>query len=193
MRRLTAWIFTLSIVCSVPLLAAQNASAPQPNQSLSLGKLARKLRAERKTEGKKPVAVFTNDNLPKSGSMNTVEVSNGAASTSAQSASSAENSTGKHGQEYFSNKAQKIRNDLNMHQRELAVLQQKLSQSQMNYYSSPQKTLEQESGPQFQSDVDKLKKEIAAKQEQIASDQKAMEDLRDELRRDGGKPGWIRE
>lgn len=190
MRKPLTIVFILSMGCSTGLRAAQSSTS---DQMPSLGALARKLRAERKEEGKKPVAVFTNDNIPTSGSLGTVEVSNGSASASASSGPNAETGSGsEHGQKYFSKKAKAIRGNLDMHQRELAVLEQKLSQSQMVYYSNPQKTLEQESGPQFQSANNKLKKEIDAKKQQVADDQKAMEDLQDELRRDGGDPGWIR-
>jgi hypothetical protein len=190
-RKLIASIFALGLAsAAVPLAAQSNAKTQTP----SLGELARKLKAERKEEGKKPVAVYTNDNLPKNGSLDTVEVTGAAPSTAgrAEAAAAPTPASEKHGEAYFSKKAKAIRDDLNMHERELSVLKQKLSQSQMVYYQDPQKTLEQESGPKFQSDINKLRKEIADKQQQINSDHQAMEDLQQELRRDGGDPGWIR-
>jgi hypothetical protein len=42
------------------------------------------------------------------------------------------------------------------------------------------------------SDVYKLQDQIANKKAQIAADQEAIEDLREQLRREGGDAGWLR-
>lgn len=189
MRKLIACIFVLTLATPLIPLAAQTTSG----QTESLGALARKLKAQRKEEGKKPAAVFTNDSIPKTGSMDTVEVSSGTNSKSEQPASGKSKAASEdHGEAYFSKKAKSIRDDMSMHERELKVLQQQASQAQINYYPNPQTTLEQESGPKFQSKVNDLQKKIDEKKQQIAKDQKALDDIQQELRRDGGNPGWIR-
>ena len=41
-------------------------------------------------------------------------------------------------------------------------------------------------------DIDKLTADIDAKKQQIADDEKAIDDLHDQLRHEGGDPGWLR-
>ena len=76
--------------------------------------------------------------------------------------------------------------------RQLDGLRQQLGLAQTQYYPDPQKTLEQESTPAFQADLDKLRAKIAGTEKALADDQKALDDLQQELRRAGGNPGWIR-
>lgn len=78
---------------------------------------------------------------------------------------------------------------LETHQRELGVLQQKLGQNKMQYYNDPNKSLQQQYSRQ---DIDKLKSEIDAKQLDVDADNKAIDDLHDKLRHEGGDPGWLR-
>jgi len=175
-------------------------SAPARGQKAggtpSLGEVARELKAEREKQKQKPVAVYTNDNLPSAGlgEIGTDQTAESAktkgppAGTSAPAAGPSEG----HGEKYFRSKADEVRARMKFHRRQLAVLQQQLGLAKMQYYPDPQKTLEQESTPAFQSDVDKLNSKIADTQKAIADDQKAMDDLQVELRREGGDPGWIR-
>ena len=154
------------------------------------------MKAQREKEKQKPVAVFTNDNLPSGGSLGiaTVSLEKSAKEKAqangkgiAQAAPSKE-----HGEKYFRSKVEKIRSRMRFHQRQLAVLKQQLGLARMQYYPDPQKTLEQESTPAFQKDVDKLRAKIANVEKAVTDDQKAMDDLQQELRREGGSPGWIR-
>ena len=177
------------------------ASSPARGQDAtrvpSLGEVARRLKAEREKEKEKPVVVFTNDNLPSQGSLGiaSVRLEKGvkeegqAKETRAAQADRSE----KHDEKYFRSKAEKIRSRMDFHQRQLAVLKQQLGLARMQYYPDPQKTLEQESTPAFQSDVDKLRAKIASAEKAVADDQKAMDDLQQELRRERGDPGWIRQ
>jgi hypothetical protein len=41
-------------------------------------------------------------------------------------------------------------------------------------------------------DINKFTTDIDAKKQQIADDEKAIEDLRDQLRHEGGDPSWLR-
>lgn len=197
----------LAVAIGLALAGSALAQAePQTNTSTtpSLGDLARKLRAERKQENVKPKAVFTNDNLPARPPEEKLTVASGISSSPSESkqAQTGKETAGKtasgppaeeaHGEKYFREKADDIRTRLELHQRELSVLEQKLSQGEMQFYIDPQKTLEQTSTPKVNSDVNKLRSAIDNKKQQIADDEKAMDDLRDQLRRDGGDPGWIR-
>jgi len=175
----------------------RQAAAQQATSSPSLGELARKLRAQRK-QAPQNAKVFTNDNLPTSSHSDKSTEASGTAATPAQSGgpepstAEAKSSSGGHDEAYFRKRAKELRDQLALHQRELSVLEQKLGQGQIAYYPDPQKTLQQASTPAFYSDENKLRDEIQKKKDQIAEDQKALDDLTDQLRRQGGDPGWIR-
>ncbi len=100
-----------------------------------------------------------------------------------------ESSEGKHGEKYFRTRSSDLRAQLELHQRQLKVLSQKLDQNEMQFYSDPNKMLQQQYS---RSDVNKLTQEIQQKREEIAADEEAIEDLRTQLRREGGDPGWLR-
>ncbi len=187
-----ACVFLVGLI----LVVSSPARGQAPTTVPSLGEVARQLKAERAKEKQKPVAVFTNDNLPSRGPMEiesarleekAKEKEQAKGESVAQAAESAE-----HGEEYFRSKADKIRSRMEFQQRQLAVLKQQLGLAKMQYYPDPQKTLEQESTPAFQTDLDKLRTKIANAEKAIDDDQKAMDDLQQELRREGGDPGWIR-
>ena len=143
-----------------PMAFGQEAGAPQ-----SLGEIARQLKATREKQKQKPVAVYTNDNLPRHESLGEV------AGDMEEDSETKGQATGKtapgkvaseaHGEKYFRAKAEKIRSQMEFHKRQLAVLQQQLGLASMQYYPDPQKTLEQESTPAFQTDVGKLRTKIA--------------------------------
>ena len=97
--------------------------------------------------------------------------------------------SGAHDEAWYREQAAAIRNRLDIHQRELNVLEQKLSQGEMQFYDDPNKTLQQEFS---RKDVDNLAQDIEKKKEQIAADEQAMTDLQDQLRREGAPSGWLR-
>jgi hypothetical protein len=94
-----------------------------------------------------------------------------------------------HDEKYYRTKMKELTAQRELHQRQLSVLQQKDSQNQMQFYTNPQKTLMQEFS---RTDINKLTSEIDKKKAEIAADEDAMDALRDQLRRDGGDPGWLR-
>jgi hypothetical protein len=188
------------VICSsligLMLLAGAPASGQESGTARSLGEIARQLKAERDKEKQKPVAIYTNDNLPTEGSLGiaALKLEEGAQKKEQAAGKNAPAATGpeEHGKKYFRAMADKIRSRMEFHQRQLAVLQQQLGLARMQYYPNPQKTLEQESTPAFQTDVNKLRSKITNAEKAVADDQKAMDDLQVELRREGGDPGWIR-
>lgn len=95
----------------------------------------------------------------------------------------------RHDEKYYRSQMAEIQHRLDTHKRELEVLQQKSGLNQTQFYTDPNKTLQQEF---TRTDINKLNDDIAKKKEQIAKDEKDMDDLRDQLRREGGNPGWIR-
>jgi hypothetical protein len=198
LRRLLAVATVALAVSGVGQLFAQSQgeSAAGP----SLGDFARQQKAQREKTAKKPAKEFSNDNLPArpaaagltvaaemsaEGEEKTTEASEASEAATTESAPA-------HDEKYYREEMSKLRARLEMHRRQLSVVEQKLSQGDMQYYADPQKTLEQSSTPSFYSDVNKLRDEIAKRQQDVADDERAMEDLRDQLRREGAPPGWLR-
>jgi hypothetical protein len=168
------------------------------DRTSSLGTLAHQLRADRADAAKKAVKVFTNDNLPPRPPGEGLTAASGISSSptppaqvqpGGSSAAKPAPDGEAHDQKYYREEKTKISDALEIHRRELTVLQQKLAQNDMQYYPDPNKTLQQEF---TRSDINKLNDQIEKKQQQIAADEKALDDLRDQLRREGGDPGWLR-
>jgi hypothetical protein len=181
-----SFVLGLVLVC----LAAGVGYAQQNSDAndTSLGDIARALKAKKAKEPK-PVKVFTNDNInaPKDGGTGSSTKSaekSPAAPSPAPAAPAAS-----HDEKYYRTQMSTLQQQLEVHQRELNVLQQKLGQNQMQYYPDPQQSLQQQ---YTRDDVNKLTADIDAKKQQVANDEKAMEDLRDQLRHEGGDPGWLR-
>ncbi|PYV16262.1 MAG: hypothetical protein DMG21_12165 [Acidobacteria bacterium] len=158
-------------------------AAAQSTQFGSLGDLARKLREEKTKSATKSVKVYTNDNIPKNVVIGVAPMP--VVETAAPQASAGEI----HDEKYYRKAKQEIVDRKQMHERELEVLQQKLGQNNMQFYADPNKSLQQEYS---RTDITKLQEDIDKKKAQIADDDKALSDLEDQLRREGGEPGWLR-
>jgi len=165
-------------------LAQQTSNAPD----VSLGDIARQLKRE-KAKAPKPVLIITNDNIETSKAARPGSGVSSAEKKPVESASKTAESAQVHDEMYFRSRLGSLQDQLETHKRELAVLQQKLGQNAMQYYADPNKSLMQEYS---RSDIDKLTAEIDAKKQQIADDEKAILDLHDQLRREGGDPAWLR-
>ena len=146
-----------------------------------MGEKARELKAQQAQQSK-PAKVFTNDNIP---------TGSGGISVIGPEASTAtpEGTPAEHDEHYYRKTMSGLQAKLELDQRQLAVLQQQLSLNQLQYYPDPNKTLHQEYS---RSDIHKLQEEIEAKQQDIKSDEEAISDLRAQLQREGGDPGWLR-
>jgi hypothetical protein len=203
MRRLLIASIFAFLIFSVELCLGQT---PQDRTAApSLGDLARQLRAERPKADQK-AKVFTNDNLLTRAAEESPTAAAGtgaaaseekgakpsgstAAKEEAKGESKAESSTGAHDEKYYRARMSELQARLEVDRRELSVLQQKLSENDMQYYADPNKGLQER---YTRSDINKGQTAIQKKQEEIAADEKAIEDLRDQLRREGGDPGWLR-
>lgn len=189
MKRPAIFSALFVLFASFPLALSQ--SQGQPPQEPSLGELARKVRAKRAKEGTKPVKVYTNENIPAGPGGISVVGGSGAAANGGEPATGqyVSGATEKRGEEYYRRTMSKLKARLDTDQRELAVLQQKLNLNEVQYYPDPQKTLLQQYS---RSDINKLRGEVEQKQQAIAADEKAISDLENQLRREGGEPGWLR-
>ena len=207
-----ARVLTMALVLG---LGTGIALGQNSTSSVPLGDLARQLKAQRaKPQAKSKV--FTNDDLAalppsdehsaaspaksssttakeaKSGEKPAKETSGNEAGKESAKAPPAETGEQTHGEKYYREHMGKLQDRLQIDQRELSVLEQKLGQNQMQYYPDPNKGLLQESGPTAMSDIHKLQDQIDKKKAEIAADQQAIDDLREQLRREGGDAGWLR-
>jgi hypothetical protein len=202
MARISTIALGLGLALGTGIAPAQNSTTSVP-----LGDLARQLKAQRaKSEEKSKV--FTNDDLatlppsPAKPSTTTKEAKPGEKPAGKASGDEAEKESAKappaetgeetHGEKYYREHMSKLQDRLQIDQRELSVLEQKLGQNQMQYYPDPNKGLLQESGPTALSDIHKLQDQIDKKKAEIVADQEAIDDLREQLRREGGDAGWLR-
>ena len=191
-------VFVLFMVTSV---MAEDRPAPAANPSL--GDMARQERAKRmKAMQEKSVRIWTNDNMPArpasgggvsvAGQMSPQASSQeptAPAASAETAAGSEESASGEHDESYYRKRMSELQARQETHERQLSVLQQKQSQNQMQYYNDPNKTLQQEYS---RSDINKAGDEVTKKQQEITDDQKAIDDLRDQLRREGHPAGWLR-
>ena len=186
--RVKGFVLGMVFFCLAAATAYPQQKANNNNNDSSLGDIARQLKTQKSKEPK-PVMVITNDNIAGR------KDDGGGVTTAAPAKNSADNSAGAsgapkgHDEAYFRSRLSKLQDQLETHKRELNVLQQKLGQNQMQYYPDPNKTLQQEYS---RSDINALTDKIDAKKQQIADDEKAIDDLHDQLRHEGGDPGWLR-
>ena len=176
-----------------------SASATQAAQQQddSLAAAARRAR-EQKKEPAKPAKVFDNDNIPAQGGISAVgavkpetgpvagtalevQAAKGSAAAAGKSATGDEKSWRKR----FSD----LRNKLETDKQELEVLQRELGVITVQYYSDPNKALQQDL---TRADINDKTAKIETKKKKIKADQQAITDAEDELRRSGGDPGWAR-
>ncbi|PWT87198.1 MAG: hypothetical protein C5B56_11040 [Proteobacteria bacterium] len=74
-------------------------------------------------------------------------------------------------------------------EKELAILQREAGKTLVQYYSDPQKALAEQYS---RKDVNDKDTQIAAKQKEIEHLKQQLSDMEDELRKEGGDPGWAR-
>jgi hypothetical protein len=151
----------------------------------SLADVARALQEQRAKENLKDVPLYTNDNLPK-GTAGVGLIGSSNSSASASENEKAGSARAEQELAYLRYKLNLAQQQLQMHQREVAVLQQQLSQSSMQYYPNPNDTLFQEYS---RRDINKLTDALHQKQRQVADDQKEIEDLQDQIQRTQGSLG----
>jgi chromosome segregation ATPase len=82
-----------------------------------------------------------------------------------------------------------LRHKVEQDQQNLGLLQRELGELNTQFYGDPNKQLQQQLS---RSDIDAKTAEIDKAKDQLASDQKAVDDAQDDLRASGGDSGWGR-
>jgi len=164
----------------------QSQAQAGPAAQDSLAEAARKAR-EQKKETPKTAKTFTNDNLPTEGGISTVgdkaaTPSNEATATPAGGQTATDEKT-------WRSKFASLRHKLEQDQAHLDVMQRELGQLNVQFYSDPTKTMQQEL---TRTDINNKVADIDKMKSQIEADQQAISDAEDDLRKSGGDPGWAR-
>jgi len=176
---------------SAGLLAAQQQTSDQSSNAQSLGDVARQVRKESKNEPKS-AKTFTNDDVEaiKAGGISTVGAkpsappAQNAATAAAKPSTPAEPAKG---EEYWKKRFSEARQKLALAEKELDIMQRELNLNQMQYYSDPNKSLQQQNN---REEINEKTKQIDDKKAEGAQLKQALVDLTDELRQAGGQPGW---
>ena len=182
-------VFVLGSVLVCLAAASGNAQQKPDANNNSLGDIARQLKAQ-KAKDPKPAKVITNDDISRPKDAGTGSAAGGQGKSYAEAASEGSGGPAQaHDETYYRSRLSSLQGQLDTHKRELNVLQEKLGQNQMQFYPDPNKSLLQQYS---RDDINKLTTEIDAKKQQVADDEKAIEDLHDQLRHEGGDPSWLR-
>ncbi|MGH9376850.1 MAG: hypothetical protein ACRD1J_11920 [Terriglobia bacterium] len=134
--------------------------------------VAKKLQEERAKLPAGHVPLFTNDDLPGGKNGGVGVISPQVAVQSKPSPEMIQQAA------YLSHQLAVVRSRLEMHKREVAVLEQQLAQNQMQYYPNPNQTLMQEYTRQ---DINQKRTELDDKKQQIAEDQQTVDQIQEKL------------
>ena len=191
MRKVILAILSLVLV-AVPVCYA----APQQE---SAAEAARKAREQKKNQPK-AAKVFTNDDLVAArGGVSVVGSAPAPDKPAAEQPVPGEKKTPaaedkeekpKKDEAYWRRRFAEARGKLRTAEKELDVVQRELNLQQQQYYSDPNKALRQQYD---RSDINNLRKAIEDKRAEVEKLRQALAELEDELRREGGDPGWARE
>ena len=189
-RTLIALTFVLAF-CSMAARAQEQSSTGDP-----VADAARKAREQKKV-APKPKKVFTDDDVKPSEQPTPVPASSQAADNpeqaklekpqdAAQPQAETENpNSEKAWRKRFAEQHKKISNA----ELELSVLQRELEKSDVQYYSDPQKAMNE----QFtRKEINEKTSKIEAKKKEIADLKQQLSDMEDQLRASGGDAGWAR-
>ncbi len=165
------------------------------SQQESPAEAARKAREQKKNQPK-AAKVFTNDDL--ANLHGNVSVVGSAPAPAAEKPAAGEEKTPaaeekekpKKDEAYWRKRFAEARGQLRTAEKELDIMQRELNLQTQQYYSDPNKALRQQYD---RSDINNLSKAIGDKKAEVAKLRQALADLEDELRREGGDPGWARE
>ena len=178
--------------------AAQDKKQAQVSQQDPLAAAARKAR-EQKKEAPKSTKVFTNDNIPTTGGISSVGEeeepkkeekpgqTGAGANLGGANSGTAKSSSASNDEAAWRSRFAKLRHKLEQDQADLDVMQRELGVLDTQYYSDPNKQLQQQLS---REDINKKTADIEARKKDVEADKRAISDAEEELRKAGGDPGW---
>ena len=188
--RVKYWFAGLMILPAL-CLAGIAASAQQTGDPVA--DAARKAR-EAKKDAPKPKKVYTNDDVKTSApdSAAPSNASNPADPTAVapqQSAGGPGKNDDPNGEASWRKQFKEARDKIARAEKELDILQREFEKAQTQYYSDPQKAMNEQNN---RAEINDKQAKIDAKKKEIAQLKQAVDDLEDQLRKSGGDPGWAR-
>jgi hypothetical protein len=165
--------------------SGSDSTTPQPITEDALAAAARKSREQKKESGKS-VKVFTNDNIPSTGGSSSLAPASAETATAGGAASATPAAAD---EKAWRQKFADLHHKLDQDKENLEVMQRELGILDVQYYGDPVKAMQQQYS---REDINKKTAAIDAKKKEIDSDQQAIDDAEDALRKAGGDPGWAR-
>lgn len=202
--RVTVWLKTgvlMAAFCLVGLsLYAQDQQQQSSQQQTGdpVADAARKAR-EQKKNAPKPKKVFTEDDIsprlpestPQGQSTSTSQQQgSGSAQATQEKAAAGTTETKEDPETVWRKRFKEQREKIAKAEKELDILQREIDKGQMQYYSDPQKALQQQN---TRKDINEKTAQITAKKQEIANLKQQLDDMEGDLRKSGGDPGWARE
>jgi len=176
-------------LCLVGLAANAQQQTPPPSTGDPVADAARKAREEKKN-AQKPKKVFTDDDVkPAAPEPASAGGFGGAAGTANPGQPADSGKENPNGEKAWRKKFQDQRDKIAKAEKELEVLQREEDKSQMEYYSDPQKALQEQN---TRSEINTIHAKIDAKKQEIEQLKQGLDDLETDLRKSGGDPGWAR-
>jgi hypothetical protein len=155
---------------------------------------ARQARAQKKTPAK-PAKVYTDDDLNRLPATGGTQGNAAGAPTqpktdaAAQDQQKADASADDKSEAAWRKRFAAVRSGLAQAEKELDILQREGDRAQTQYYSDPQKAMNEQL---TRKEINDKAAKIAAKQKEIGQIKQKISDMEDELRKSGGSPGWSR-
>ena len=185
----------VAALAGLSLVAGQQDSSQQSTGD-AVADAARKAREQKKKEAAKPKRVYTDDDVnhltsgapaPSTEAAGTPE---GSAKTSDEQAAKDAGKTGEPEESpetKWRKRFKEAYTNLVRAEKELDVLQREDNKAQTQYYTDPQKALQEQYSRKEINDKDA---KIAAKKKEVEALKQQISDMQDELRKSGGDPGW---
>ena len=185
--RVKYWFAGLMILPAL-CLAGITANAQQTGDPVE--DAARKAREAQK-EKPKPKKVYTDDDVKKSAPDTAATAKPAVTSDVApqQSAGGPGKNEDPNGESAWRKRFKEARDKIARAEKELDVLQREFEKAQTQYYSDPQKAMNEQNN---RAEINDKQAKIDAKKKEINQLKLATDDLEDQLRKSGGEPGWAR-
>jgi predicted RNase H-like nuclease (RuvC/YqgF family) len=184
MRLRTVFCFSAILALSAIGVAAQDQSS-----SDDVAAAARKAREQQKS-APAPKKVITNDDIPAAKNAAPAAADSSASKEETPQVGADDKAAGTDSKEASWRKRFQDQHDkIAAAEKELDILQRELDKDQVQYYSDPQKALMQQHD---RSDINEKTAKIDAKKKEIETLKQELSDMEDDLRKEGGDPGWAR-
>ncbi len=156
-----------------------------------MAEAARKAREKAKTSPAPAKKTYTNDNVSalRVNEISVITANPNADKDAATDAAKASESKAepKKDEAYWRKRFAEARTKLELAQKDLDVSQRELNLLQTQFYSDPNKALQQQL---TRDDINTKTAKVDEKKKQVADLTQALEDLKEEMRHAGGEPGW---